>query len=113
MVSGEGENTVEPKEQSNERSDPQEGHSPSTPTLLPLTTHPRSYALPLSGPVIGLIAVLGLFIVLFGLRGELHRFISLRNLQVLVHGDTITAVAALGTLMIIISGGIDLSTGSV
>ncbi len=66
-----------------------------------------------SGPLFGLIAVLGLFIVLFSLRGELDRFVSLRNLQVLVHGDTITAVAALGMLLIIISGGIDLSAGSV
>src|SRR5947209_5011214 len=66
-----------------------------------------------SGPVIGLIAVLGLFIILFGWRGELHRFLSLNNLKVLVYGDTIYAVAALGMLMIIVSGGIDLSVGSV
>src|SRR5262249_53599001 len=67
----------------------------------------------LSGPLLGLLAVLGLFIVLFALRGELDRFLSLRNLQVLVHGDVITAVAALGMLLIIVNGGIDLSIGSV
>jgi ribose transport system permease protein len=63
--------------------------------------------------VLGLIAVLVLFIILFGAGGNLQRFLSLRNLQVLVHGDTITAMAALGMLLIIVSGGIDLSTGSV
>lgn len=67
----------------------------------------------MSGPVLGLLVVLGLFIAIFGVRGELDRFLSLRNLQVLVHGDVITATAALGMLLIIISGGIDLSVGSV
>jgi ribose transport system permease protein len=67
----------------------------------------------LSGPVLGLLTVLGLFCILFGLYGDLGRFVSLRNLQVLVHGDTLTAVAALGMLLVIVSGGIDLSTGSV
>ena len=67
----------------------------------------------LSGPVLGLIGVLSVFIILFSVRGEVDRFLSPRNIQVLVHGDTITAVAALGMLLIIISGGIDLSIGSV
>jgi ribose transport system permease protein len=69
--------------------------------------------LSLSGPVIGLIAVLGLFVVLIGLKGELHSFLSIRNLQVLVQEGTIPAVVALGALLVIISGGIDLSVGSV
>ncbi len=67
----------------------------------------------LSGPVLGLIAVLGLFIILIGLKGELHNFVSLRNLQVLVQEGTIPAVVALGMLLVIVSGGIDLSVGSV
>ncbi len=67
----------------------------------------------LSGPVLGLIGVLGLFIVLIGLKGDLHNFLSLRNLQVLVQEGTIPAVIALGMLMVIVSGGIDLSVGSV
>lgn len=77
---------------------------------------PRRWQLPagaLSGPVLGFLVVLGLFIVVFAVRGELQRFLSLRNLQVLVHGDVITATAALGMLLVIISGGIDLSVGSV
>src|SRR5262245_34224911 len=72
-----------------------------------------SYLRSLSGPTLGLLGVLALFIALFAGKGELDRFVSLANLQVLVHGDEITAVAALGALMIIISGGIDLSVGSV
>ncbi len=67
----------------------------------------------LSGPVLGLIGVLGLFVILIGIKGELHKFLSLRNLQVLVHETTIPAVVALGMLLVIISGGIDLSVGSV
>jgi ribose transport system permease protein len=67
----------------------------------------------LSGPVIGLIVVLGLFIILIGFKGELGQFLSLDNLQVLVQEGTIPAVVALGALMVIISGGIDLSVGSV
>lgn len=67
----------------------------------------------LSGPLLGLLAVLALFIVLIGIKGELHNFLSPRNLQVLVHEGTIPAVVALGMLMVIVSGGIDLSVGSV
>lgn len=67
----------------------------------------------LSGPVLGLLVVLGLFLALFGASGELSRFVRLSNVQVLVHGHTYLAVAALGMLLVIISGGIDLSTGSV
>jgi ribose transport system permease protein len=67
----------------------------------------------LSGPVLGLIAVLGLFVVLIGVKGELHQFLSLSNLQVLFHEGTIPAVVALGMLLVIVSGGIDLSVGSV
>ncbi len=70
-------------------------------------------AKPASGPVLGLVVVLALFMSLIGLKGELATFLSLRNLQVLVHDNTIYGVAALGMLIIIITGGIDLSTGSV
>jgi ribose transport system permease protein len=66
-----------------------------------------------SGPVLGLLAVLGIFMLLIGLRGGLGTFLSIDNLQVLIHDNTIAAVAALGMLIIIVSGGIDLSVGSV
>src|SRR5262249_11453105 len=41
------------------------------------------------------------------------RFLGLKNLEVLVYDGTITGLVALGMLLIIISGGIDLSVGSV
>ena len=66
-----------------------------------------------TGPLIGLIAVLALFIVLIGIKGGLANFLSVRNLQVLVHEATIPGVVALGMLLVIISGGIDLSVGSI
>src|SRR6516164_151841 len=70
----------------------------------------------LSGPVIGLIAILTLFIVLIAWNGEpgdLSRFLGFKNLQVLLKGITVTGVISLGALLIIIMGGIDLSVGSV
>ncbi len=88
------------------------------PTDQPLSIPSRMLAFvrSLSGPVVGLIAVLGLFIILFKLKGDsesLRTFLSFRNLQILAHDITITAVISLGALLIIISGGIDLSVGSV
>ena len=74
---------------------------------------PRFAFRSLSGPVLGLIGVLGLFIILIAFKGELHRFLSLGNLQVLLHEATIPAIVALGALLVIVSGGIDLSVGSV
>jgi ribose/xylose/arabinose/galactoside ABC-type transport system permease subunit len=66
-----------------------------------------------SGPVLGLLALLGLFVLLLAWRGQLGNFFSLANMQVLLHKNSIPAVAALGMLLIIVSGGIDLSVGSV
>jgi ribose/xylose/arabinose/galactoside ABC-type transport system permease subunit len=66
-----------------------------------------------NGPILGLIIVLGIFLLLIGLKGELGTFFTLANLQVLVHDNTIPAIVALGSLIIMISGGIDLSVGSV
>jgi ribose transport system permease protein len=67
----------------------------------------------LSGPVVGLLAILGLFVLLLAWKGELRNFLSLGNLQVLLHTTSVVAVVALGMLLIIVSGGIDLSVGSV
>src|SRR5262245_45706297 len=65
------------------------------------------------GSLIGLGSLLVLFILLLYLRGQLGNFFSQENLLVLLHSNSIRAVAALGMLLIIISGGIDLSIGSV
>src|SRR5438876_54911 len=85
------------------------------PPALATASPPVRFLRSLSGPVIGLAVVLGLFIVLIGIkgRGELADFLSLRNAQILAHEATIPAIVALGMLMVIVSGGIDLSVGSV
>jgi ribose/xylose/arabinose/galactoside ABC-type transport system permease subunit len=64
-------------------------------------------------PVLGLVIVLALFAGLLAARGELHSFLSLGNFQQLAHENSVEAVLALGMLMVIVSGGIDLSVGSV
>lgn len=89
---------------------------PSDKPAIP-STGPHGFRVPrLSGPVLGLLIVLGMFVALVyfksGLVGLL-RFLSVGNVQVLVHDNTIPAVVALGMLLIMISGGIDLSVGSV
>src|SRR5262249_414404 len=66
-----------------------------------------------SRPVLGLLTLLLLFVLLLAYRGQLGNFFSLDNIQVLLHKNSIPAVAALGMLLIIVSGGIDLSVGSV
>jgi len=75
---------------------------------------PGTLKLPLpSGPALGLIGVLALFLILIGIKGELLSFLSLGNLRVLVHEGTVKGVIALGMLLVIITGGIDLSVGAV
>ncbi len=64
-------------------------------------------------PLLGLVIVLALFSGLLALRGELGAFLSLGNFQQLAHENSVEAVLALGMLAIIVSGGIDLSVGSV
>jgi len=76
------------------------------------STTRRSVPLP-SGPYLGLLAVVLLFVALISARGELGSFLRIRNLQALVNEATIPAIVALGMLLIIVSGGIDLSVGSV
>ena len=66
-----------------------------------------------AGPWVGFAAVLVLFTALIGIKGELGTFLSAGNLRVLLHEGTIPAVVALGMLMVLISGGIDLSVGAV
>jgi ribose transport system permease protein len=96
-----------------------EGASPS------MISSPRSSSAPfrsllarlpmrsLSGPILGLAGVLVFFALLLNSTGQFWTFLSLRNLQVLLHSSSVTGVIALGMLVIILSGGIDLSVGSV
>ena len=67
----------------------------------------------LSGPIAGLAGVLIFFSILVSINGEVGFFLSVGNARVLVHEGTIPAVLALGMLLVIITGGIDLSVGAV
>src|SRR5262245_12149204 len=58
--------------------------------------------------LVGLAAVLGLFGALIG-----PQFLGAANLQLIARQTVIVCVAALGMTMVIVSGGIDLSVGSV
>lgn len=73
---------------------------------------PRTLALP-TGPWVGFAAVLALFALLIGMKGGLGTFLSVGNLEVLLHEGTIPAIVGLGMLLVLISGGIDLSVGAV
>ncbi|HEX4611966.1 MAG TPA: ABC transporter permease [Urbifossiella sp.] len=75
-------------------------------------TAPKRFALP-AGPWAGFVAVLLLFTGLIGYEGGIATFLSVGNLEVLLHEGTIPAVVALGMLLVLISGGIDLSVGAV
>src|SRR5207237_340217 len=61
-----------------------------------------------AGVLLGLVLVALLFVVLIG-----PQFIRPANLELMARQTAIVCVAALGMTMVIISGGIDLSVGSV
>jgi ribose transport system permease protein len=54
-----------------------------------------------------------LFVLLLALRGDASYFVSPRNIQVVIYQSTLVGVVALGMLLVVLTGGIDLSVGSV
>jgi ribose transport system permease protein len=75
----------------------------------------RHWPLP-PASVLALVLVVAVFTLLIGINegGEgVRDFLSLRNLRVIANEQAIVGVVGLGSLLIIISGGIDLSVGSV
>ncbi|MFO0825707.1 MAG: ABC transporter permease [Gemmataceae bacterium] len=62
-----------------------------------------------AGPWVGFVAVLLLFTGLIGTE----KFLTLGNARVLLHEGTVNAIVGLGMLLVLISGGIDLSVGAV
>jgi ribose/xylose/arabinose/galactoside ABC-type transport system permease subunit len=77
--------------------------------LPPRTTHVDWKAwLNTLGPVLALVALYGLFAAIAPAS-----FRSLRNLETIARQTTIVGTAALGMTLVIISGGIDLSVGSI
>src|SRR3954466_4698432 len=67
-------------------------------------------ALNVLGPFFGLVFVVGLFCLSADMRSY---FLTGANFKIILTQTVIVAIGALGMTMIIISGGIDLSVGSV
>jgi ribose transport system permease protein len=63
-----------------------------------------------AGPALALLAVVAAFALL---TGEPSHYLSPLNLRIVVSQTVIVAIGAIGMTMIIVSGGIDLSVGSV
>src|SRR5512140_2243572 len=76
----------------------------------PLTRTRLRHALNVLGPFFGLLFVIGLFCLSSEVRPY---FLTGANFKIILTQTVIVAVGALGMTMIIISGGIDLSVGSV
>ncbi|HEY6272570.1 MAG TPA: ABC transporter permease [Terriglobales bacterium] len=62
------------------------------------------------GPFLGLFLVIAIFVAISDSPG---RFLSLANLRIVLAQTVIVAIGAIGMTIIIVSGGIDLSPGSV
>lgn len=62
------------------------------------------------GPFLGLIAVIAVFALM---TESPSQYLSVRNFRIVVAQTVIVAIGAIGMTMIIVSGGIDLSVGSV
>ncbi len=75
--------------------------------MVSLSNHWRSW-LNTIGPVLALIAVYGVFVMIAP-----PSFATTRNMEMIARQTTIVGVAALGMTIVIISGGIDLSVGSI
>ena len=73
------------------------------------TARSRSWLTTL-GPFLGLLAVIAIFAMLTDTPDQ---YLSVRNFRIVVAQTVIVALGAIGMTMIIVSGGIDLSVGSV
>ncbi|HXE81576.1 MAG TPA: hypothetical protein VNK41_12540, partial [Vicinamibacterales bacterium] len=74
------------------------------------TAPPERSVLARLGPFLGLLLVIAIFAIL---SDAPEQYLSGRNLRIVVAQTVIVAIGAIGMTMIIISGGIDLSVGSV
>src|SRR5580658_2159970 len=81
----------------------------TSPPDAPVEISSRQWSSSLStvGPIVGLFFVFALFSIL-----QPKNFLSLENLQIILLNPAVVGTAALGSTIIIISGGIDLSVGS-
>lgn len=92
--------------------EPSAASKPTEQTVQP-TTKLRWVRIHLPGPILGLAVILLLFVLVLAGKGQLGNFLGWRNIQGLLHQSAVPAIVGLGMLVIIISGGIDLSVGSV
>src|SRR5580693_8227441 len=75
---------------------------------LPISSSSKwSSSLSTLGPIVGLFFVFAFFSIL-----QPKNFLSLENFQIILLNTAVVGTAALGSTIIIISGGIDLSVGS-
>lgn len=76
-----------------------------------------SHLMTVLGPFIGLVVVVVLFYILIGIQSAHDHmtptFLTVTNMRIVATQSVIVGLGALGMTMIIISGGIDLSVGSV
>ena len=68
---------------------------------------------PETGSALGLVGVIALFLIVLTMQGHVGSFVSADNIQLIFNQNAIRMVTVLGTLFVIVSGGIDLSIGSV
>ncbi len=68
---------------------------------------------PETGSALGLVGVTALFLIVLTMQGHVGSFVSADNIQLIFNQNAIRMTAVLGTLFVIVSGGIDLSIGSV
>ncbi len=83
---------------------------PAPPDAAP---EPRRRPATVPWPMLALLLILGVFAAGLWERGQLLNFLSWANFQGLLYQSAVPLVVALGMLLVIISGGIDLSVGSV
>ena len=81
----------------------------TTRTAAPDTSQARIW-LGRLGPFLGLVAVIVIFAIL---TDSPDQYLSIRNFRIVVAQTVIVALGAIGMTMIMVSGGIDLSVGSV
>jgi ribose/xylose/arabinose/galactoside ABC-type transport system permease subunit len=65
------------------------------------------------GPLLGLLGVLAFFTAAVWLKNGWNSYLTANNLQTIAIQSAIVGMAALGMTMVILSGGIDLSVGSI
>ncbi|HVS36355.1 MAG TPA: hypothetical protein VMS17_12370, partial [Gemmataceae bacterium] len=84
----------------------------STPAEPRTELPPPGFRLPAeTGSALGLVGVIVLFLVVLSMQGHVGSFVSADNIQLILNQNAIRMATVVGTLFVIVSGGIDLSIG--